>query len=534
MIGQPSFNGLEKKLLGFGLLALVFAYFYNLGIYPLFQEEPRRGIIALEMMMQDNFWVPTQTGDLYYRKPPVYNWLLIVGYKIFGTNELGTRFFSVLSHLILGGLCYVFVKKPLGSFVAAMTALSFLLVGDILVSASTLGEIDLFYSLVTTSSIFLIYRYGEKKEYLKLFLVVYALTAIGFLTKGLSALPFTAISLLVYFILNRNFKQLLRWQHFAGIGLFVLMAGGYFYAYSLYEDPTGWMNTLFSESADKATGGGFWAFAKHVLEFPIKTWQNILPAGLFIVLLFQKGMMKKLRANPFVWYCTLIFFFNYLVYLFSIEGKSRYIYPIMPFVLVTLVYMATLNQKQVWNKFMKVLAWVCLALLTLGTPVVFFLEDLQVVDNLAINIALILLSVAGLWVGLVKKQVRPVLIIYFMMILLKFGFSAIVPVTRQKATGAAEDKALAAEMVQITGDQPIYRYKDLRMSLTIVFYVERDKHAILASKDRVEPGYYICYEEDFKDFPGAEILHEFTYFGSIPMYFIKYRNPEQWDVSAEE
>lgn len=521
MIGQQPFNGQEKQLIGFGLVVLVFAYFYNLGIYPLFQEEPRRGIIALEMLLQDNFWVPTQTGDLYYRKPPVYNWLLIIGYKIFGTNELGTRFFSVLSHLLLAALSYVFVKKQLGNFVALMVAFSLLVVGDILVSASTLGEIDLFYSLITAGSIFGIYHYGQKGEHLKLFLMVYALTAVGFLTKGLSSLPFTAISLLVYYIQQRNFRQLLYWQHFAGIGFFVLLCGGYFYAYSLYQDPMGWLNTLYSESADKATGGGVLEFFKHVLEFPINTWQNLLPAGLFIVFFFQKGMFKKVKANPFVWYCTLIFFFNYLVYLFSIEGKARYVYPIFPFIIVTLVYIASLNSKVFWEKFIKVFTWVCICALTIGTPVSLFLEDLKVVDDLWVIIAAIMLGTAALWYLFIVKKVRGILIIYSMMVLLKLGVSGIVPVTRQKATGAAEDKALAAEMVALSGDAPIYRYKDLRMSLTIVFYVERDKQDIIRSVDTVESGYYVCYKEDFKDFPGAEVLKEFTYFGSIPMYFIK-------------
>ena len=522
MIGQQPFNGQEKQLMGFGLAVLVFAYFYNLGIYPLFQEEPRRGIIALEMMLQDNYWVPTQTGDLYYRKPPVYNWLLIVGYKIFGINELGTRFFSVLSYLILAAFTYVFVKKQLGHFVAATVALALLLVGDILVSASTLGEIDLFYSLITAGSIFAIYHYGQKEQHLKLFLLVYALTAIGFLTKGLSSLPFTAISLLVYYIQNRNFKQLLYWQHFAGIGLFTLICAGYFYAYSLYEDPMGWSNTLFAESADKATGGGVKEFFKQLLNFPVNTWQNLLPAGLFVGLFFQKGMIKQLKANHFVWFCTLIFFFNYLVYLFSIGGKARYIYPIFPFIIITLVYMASLNRKKGWEQFMKVLVWVCLISLTLGAPVSLFLEELEVVENLWILISIICLSSLGLCYLFFKKKVRSILVLFSMMILLKLGLSTIVPVTRQKATGAAEDKALAAEMVAISGDEPIYRYKDLRMSLTIVFYVERDKEEIILSKQVAEPGYYVCYEEDYKDFPGAEILKEFTYFGSIPMYFIKY------------
>lgn len=524
MIGEAPFNRQEKNLLGLGLIVLVFAYFYHLGIYPLFQEEPRRGIIALEMMIHDNYWVPTQTGDLYLRKPPVYNWLLIVAYQLFGEpSELATRFFSVLSHLVMSALLYVFVRKQLGRSIAGLSALSFLVLADILVSASTLGEIDLFYTLVTASSIFLIYELGQKRKYLMLFLAVYALTAIGFLTKGLSSLPFTAISLLVYFIAERQFKVLLGWKHIAGIALFVLISGGYFYGYSYHQDPSGWMTTLFSESADKAAGGGFGKFIEHFFKFPFKIWTNVLPAGLFLFLLFQKGAVKRIKQNKFVWFCALAFFSNFLVYVLSVEGRSRYVYPVFPFLLVVLVFLAVKMPRPFWDKALRILTWFCLVVLTIATPASLFLESLSVVDHLWIILLIIMLMIAGLWYAMIGRKVRPILVLYAMMTILKFGMSAIVPVTRQKATGAAEDKALAMEMVEITGDEPIYRYKDLRMSLTIVFYLEREKWDLIRSTEKVEAGYYVCYPEDLKDFQGAKILKEFTYFGSFPMYFIEYR-----------
>jgi 4-amino-4-deoxy-L-arabinose transferase-like glycosyltransferase len=133
MLAEAEFSKFEKNYLWLLIGGLMFAFFYQLGIYPLFLEEPRRGLIALEMMLQDNLWVPTQTGDLYFRKPPLYNWALVAAYKVFGVTEFATRFFSVLSHILLGGVTYLFSRKYLTNQAAILVALSYLLSVDILV-----------------------------------------------------------------------------------------------------------------------------------------------------------------------------------------------------------------------------------------------------------------------------------------------------------------------------------------------------------------------------------------------------------------
>lgn len=520
MIGQHPLIKSEKQLINGGLLLLVFSFFYQLGIYPLFLEEPRRGLISLEMIFQNNYWVPTQTGDLYFRKPPFYNWILIASYKLFGEySEFATRFFSVLSHLILSWVTFLFTRKYLGHLTALFVALSLLLSADILTYFSTLGEIDLFYALVTSVSMFAIYHYGEKKKNWKLFFIVYALTAIGFLTKGLTSLPFTAITLLVYFIHKKRFKELISIPHFAGIGVFALLVGGYFYMYSQYQDVSGWWSTLFSESADKATNGGVSKFFSHLLSFPLDTIKNILPAGLLLPVLFRKGVMTKLKANPLVWYSVLVFVFNFLVYWFSIEAKSRYIYPLFPFLLIPLIYIAMGTPKEFWLKIPRILTIVFLSLMTIAVPFGFFIDTLDNVDHLFLYLTILLLICGLLWYMFLVKGVRSYVIVLCLMVAIKFAFSSIVPQTRQKETGAAEDKTLALEIAELTKGEALHRFGDVRISLTIVFYVERERLEALYQTDSMTDGFYFCYTEDFPKNRAYKVHEEFAYWGE-PIFLI--------------
>ena len=521
MIESRPLNKQETWFLYLSLVFLVIAYFINLGIYPLFQEEPRRAIIALEMILNDNYWVPTQTGELYFRKPPIYNWLIIASFKLFGNySEFAVRFFSVFSQILVGLITYLFTRKYLNHQIAILAGMGFLVSGDILLSASMLGEIDLFYTLITALSIFLIYDLAESKRYNLMFQLVYILTAIGLLTKGLSSLPFTAISLLVYFIMKRQFLVLLSLRHFAGIATFVILSGSYFYMYSTFQDPTAWWSTLINESANKATGGGFIKFITHFWEFPLQSFANLLPAGLFLFLFFKKGALAKARSNPFVWYVTLVFIFNFLIYWFSIEGRARYIYPIFPFIIIAGVYLAYQMEAPKWQLLLKVICYLSMIILTIAAPLALFEDSLSVIDNLGIVMAIIILIAIVFWYLLLKSRVMPILILYGLMAVAKFGFSNTVTVMRQKETGAAEDKALAYDMAEITGEEPIHRYKDIRISYTIVYYLELEKWDILRNTTKQQEGYYLVYESDLKDFDAYEKLRKFYYQNKISMFLI--------------
>ena len=90
------------------------ALFLNLGLEPLHFEEPRRAIVALEMELTGNWWVPKINGEYYYNKPPVYNWLLIGLYKVFGYEEWCTSGVEgeAIPFALFVDICWLFIQRP--------------------------------------------------------------------------------------------------------------------------------------------------------------------------------------------------------------------------------------------------------------------------------------------------------------------------------------------------------------------------------------------------------------------------------------
>jgi 4-amino-4-deoxy-L-arabinose transferase-like glycosyltransferase len=519
MILQSEFNKNERLTLLGLLILMLFALLVNLGIYPLYLEEPRRGLIALEMIFRDNYLVPTQTGDLYFRKPPFYNWLLILSYQLFGSySEFATRIVSVVSLLITGGVIYRFFKSRIGERLAVYSALSYIACVDILFYFSMIGEIDLFYSLVTFLVFVVIIHFGEKEKYWPLFLLVYGLTAVGFLTKGLTSLSYLAISLLVYFIYERKFKVLFSIQHIVSILLFFGCLAVYFYGYSLSEDASGWYTTLLSESADKAVGGGFSDSLIHFFTFPLITLANLLPVSFFIPVLFFKSVRDQLKSDRFMVLVVLLFAANFLVYWFSAEAKSRYIYPLFP-LLITIILVGSSIISSNWvKKYTKILTYTLLSIATVALPIMLFIRQLEIVDNLLVIVILLEILVATLWWLYTQRNVQAYMIIIGAFLVLRLAYSFTVPVTRQMTTGAAEDKALGLEIAEITQGESLHRFGDVRMSLTIVFYLEGARQDIISQKEVFESGYYFVYDEDL---PDADLIVKEFHYHDKPIYLIR-------------
>ena len=66
-------------------------------------DESRHGINAYEMIRNQDYVVSTYQGepDYWNLKPPLSFWLIAVGYRMFGYNALGLRFFSALASLLV-------------------------------------------------------------------------------------------------------------------------------------------------------------------------------------------------------------------------------------------------------------------------------------------------------------------------------------------------------------------------------------------------------------------------------------------------
>ena len=55
----------EILLISSLFILLIISFFHHLGIQPLYVEEPRRALIALEMLFNRNLLIPTEFGEYY-------------------------------------------------------------------------------------------------------------------------------------------------------------------------------------------------------------------------------------------------------------------------------------------------------------------------------------------------------------------------------------------------------------------------------------------------------------------------------------
>jgi len=331
----------EKNISILLFLFLFIVLWVNLGNQPLYMEEPRRALIALEMWLSHNYLVPTQFGEIYTSKPPLYNWLLLGLFRLCcTTNEWLVRLPTVFSLLGVFFLTYHVGKKYVGIKFAVYAAFFFVISADLLIVFSLLGEIDVFYSLITVSSLFSIFHFFQQKQFWKLFLWSYFFAALGFLTKGVPSIAYVGISLTVYFIYQKELKQLFSLKHLAGIFLFLFIVGTYFLMYHQQADAKKYLLDLVGEASKKSTLGGFplLRYLKHLVLFPIQTVGALFPTSLLILFLNKVSVKRILKQNPLLGFSAIIVLSNIILYWISPGSKQRYIYPLYPFISIFLVY----------------------------------------------------------------------------------------------------------------------------------------------------------------------------------------------------
>jgi hypothetical protein len=336
-----------------------------------------------------------------------------------------------------------------------------------------------------------IYYWYERDKLWPLFLTVYLLTAIAFLTKGLPALVFTGISLLVFFIWRKRFRLLFQPAHFAGIGLLILIVGGYFYAYSQrHYDLTKLLSVLWSQSSQRTVAGSAaWEFLQHLLVFPFEVLKELAPALLLLPFLWQKQVGYWLRKHDFLFFCTLLFLFNLLLYWLSPGARMRYLYMLLPFGIIILVaawqHFSRYTPGAGWR--FQVLRYgigFILSVLPLASLALFGLPELQFMERLP------LIAIGGFVVlgSIVYGFMRyPRWSMLWLLLALAAGrilFDLTVLPQRAEDSGAQRNQVFAEEIYAIVGDQPLEIVcTDKIFPYTATFYLNQLRSKVLRAND---------------------------------------------------
>lgn len=335
-------RALPTRYLVFLILLLFFsAHLINLGVAPFNGDEAIRSLVALEMHLSGNYIAPTMHGAPYINKPPLFNWILLVFFKLFGYfGEYPARTATVFFLAVYAWAIYRFTRREFGFEFAFLSAFMVVTTGRFLIYDSMLGLIDTTFSVVIYTLFMCIWYFGNRGQWWRLFLSTYFLMAAGFLLKGLPAIVFQGLSLTAGLLFFGQWWRLFSLQHLAGLVLAATIMGGYLWAYVQFRPLEVLLPNLAEESVKRtAVVFGWWNTVKHVFRFPFDSVYHFLPFSLLILAWFDRHFWQRIRQNRFVFFNFLMLAVNLPVYWSSVQVYARYMLMFIPLFTVLSFYL---------------------------------------------------------------------------------------------------------------------------------------------------------------------------------------------------
>lgn len=471
---------------GLTLLLLLPALLINLGLLTFINDESIRALVALEMDFSGNYITPTLNGEFYYNKPPLYNWIILLSYKLTGVvNEFTSRLPTIIFLLLYAATIFYFIKKYFTAKIAFINAFVFITCGRILFWDSMLGLIDICFSWVMFLLFMSIYHFYQKQQYWLLFLVSYCLTAIGFMLKGLPAGVFQGTTLVVFFLYKKSWKKLFYPAHFVGIGLFVLLIGSYYFAYHQYNSLENVFITLFTESSKRTVVNyGISKTILHLFTFPFEMIYHFLPWSLFIIYFFKKGVFKYIFKNEFITYCLLIFLANIIVYWTSPQVYPRYLLMLAPLLFAVFIYLHDYHEKKltVHYRMIQALLLTLSIIILIISALPFFLKNITTVPYHYEIAGTLFAALFILTITLFRFKTERFLILFMILLVARISFNAFVLPDRNANDWGNEVRLSSIEAAKFSIGKPLFLYQDVAIDETNSFYISNTRGERLLRK----------------------------------------------------
>lgn len=301
-----------------------------IGLYPIYiLDEARNSEAAREMLVSRNYIVPYFNGQLRTDKPPLHYFFMVLGYKLFGVNAFGARFFSGIFGALTMLVTYLTVKKWQNQTLAIITMLT-LMSSLFFVQEFHLAVPDPYLIFFVTLSLFSFFNHFKtgKVHWLVPF---YGGIALGFLTKGPIAmvLPGLVVPIFLMFKKEFNLHTLLKMRSISGLVLMILIAAPWYILVHMQTEGE-WTRGFFLDhnisrfSSEKEGHGGLFILTL------LYVFLGMLPFSVFLIQGFVKAW-KVRKVNDFILFSFLVSVTTLVFFSVSSTKLPNYPMPAYPF-----------------------------------------------------------------------------------------------------------------------------------------------------------------------------------------------------------
>ncbi len=475
-----------KQFIWIAIVLSVPAFLINLGLQSFIEDESIRALVSLEMQYSGNYITPTLNGSYYYYKPPLYNWIIVAFYSLFGVaNEWTARIPTVLFSFLMTWFIYKFNRIYLDKKTSVYIAFAFLTCGRILFWDSFLGLIDICFSLVMYALMVLIYHWGTRQQWAKMYLFAYLMTTTGYMLKGFPSFIFLGMSLLAFFFISKQWKRILHPTNFIGFGLMCGLIGFYYFLYNGIHDASESFAPLLDQSTRRTVVTHKVLDAiKHFFTYPFENLYHFLPWSLLSILFFRKDLLELIKRNQYVSYISLAFIANILVYWISVEVYARYVLMLAPMIFTVhfYLYKNEIGLNSWRTKGLSVLLKVVVLILPLATVFMAFNPGVDHISNGMIYLVIIfLLQLLFAFIYFVNVENR-VMILVIMCLIIRLGFDLIIFPDRYQRDFATYTKEEATSIGEKYKGKQLELYKSGKIDYTSSFYLAKARGEITQRK----------------------------------------------------
>jgi 4-amino-4-deoxy-L-arabinose transferase-like glycosyltransferase len=182
-------------------------------------DEPREADISWRMSWQADKAVPLLAGEPFCEKPPLTYWLAALPIRALGDQAWVARLPNLLYALITALSVGLLASRSAGRYaglVAAAAVSTFLLSYQVAIWLATDAPLLATVSVALLGTYIGFYATGSQ-ERLRGYLLMHAALGLGFLSKSAVAWMVPAMTILTLSILEKRWRELFRWELYAGL-----------------------------------------------------------------------------------------------------------------------------------------------------------------------------------------------------------------------------------------------------------------------------------------------------------------------------